>query len=146
MKKIKSVYILIVILLILYLGISLLMYPMFYTKGLIEITFNGLVPRSRMGEIYESIHKYKWLNISIITLAPLVSVVYTTFCLYVSFFFSDLKIKVRVILEAVIGSQFIFVFAFLFKILWHYFKGINSLLDLNQMPFSLASFFNIPYG
>ena len=73
------------------------------------------------------------------------SIIYTTFCLYVSFFFSELKIKIRTIGQAVIASQFIFLFAFSFKIFWYYFRGIDSLFDLNQMPFSLASFFNIPY-
>jgi len=145
MKK-GNFFILIAILLLSYLGISLLMYSLFYTNELLEISFSGLVPRSRMGEIYEMIHKYKWLNISITSIIPFVSIVYTTFCLYVSFFLSDVKIKIRTLGKAVIESQFIFLFVFLFKILWHYFKGINSLFELNQMPFSLASFFDIPQG
>ena len=122
------------------------MYSLFYTDKFLEISFSGIVPRSRMGEVYELIHKYKWANISITVIIPLVSVVYTTFCLYVSFFLSDFKIKIRTIGKAVIESQFIFLFVYLFKILWYYFNGINSLFDLNQMPFSLASCFDIQQG
>jgi hypothetical protein len=122
------------------------MYLLFYTKDNIETTFTGLAPSNKMGKIYETIHKYKWINIGINTIIPLFSILYTTFCLYISFFLFDSKIKLKIIAKAAIKSQFIFAFAFLFKLFWYYIKGIDNLFELNIMPFSLASFFDIGYG
>ena len=99
---------------------------------------------SRIDGMLEQATQWKWVGYLIVPVVVLTRVSYTTTCIFVGCFLSDIKVKFRELFKVVIFADFVFIVSGLSKlIMLIYFEDVNTLGDLQVQPLALSNLFDL---
>ncbi len=120
---------------------------LFLTESIYYQSFADRVANNRIIQVIEILHRFQWLGYLFIPIIIITRISFTTICLYVGLFFSELRVEFRDLMKATLLSDFVFLLALLIKlIILIFFKEVNVLEDLQFQPFSLMDFFDKKTG
>ncbi len=90
-------------------------------------------------------NEYRWAGYTLLPVVIVLKILLITICLYIGLFFAETTAKFNKIIQIVLLSEFVFVFAGLIRIIWlDFFFEAERLEDIQQFaPLSLYSLLNI---
>ena len=115
----------------------------FLTDGIYYQSFGDHLALERIGKIIELSRKLQWVSYILIPIMVLIRVGFTTSCLYIGCFFTEIRIHFSKLFRIALLADFVFVLAGIIKlVILIFFINVNTLSDLQFQPLSLMQLFD----
>ena len=115
---------------------------LFLSDRLYYQSFGAKLAIDRIAKMIKLSQKWQWVGYILIPILILIRVGFTTICLYIGSFFSELRSPFDKLFKVALLSDFVFVLAGLTKLyILYFFKQVSTIADLQFQPFSLLELF-----